>query len=455
MIYDVIIIGAGVVGASIARELSKFNLKTVLLEKNDDVSCGASKANSGIVHGGYDARPGSLKARMNVAGNRMFEKLNGELNFGYSKIGSLVLSFSSEEDQILYKLMDQGKKNNVQGMTILNRDIILKHEPYVSEAVTLGFYCSEAGIASPYEMVIALVENAITNGVELILNSEVTGIVKSDDIFTVSSGNSHYKSKVVINSSGIFSDRISELAGAEGFHILPAKGQYLVFDQTQGYLARTVLFQVPGKRGKGILVTPTCYGNLMIGPNSEDTENREDLSTDSENLDHIFNIACKSIPDINLKKKLKTFSGLRAKSDKNDFIIEESELVSGFINVAGIDSPGLTSSPAIAGEVINILDNCGIRLKKNSKFDGYRKSIIIKKKKNFTGKTEHDDPDKHIICRCEKVTKSEILDSLKRGIPVTTTEAVRRRTRAGMGFCQGKFCKPRVEQLIQSLRDDS
>jgi len=161
-------------------------------------------------------------------------------------------------------------------------------------------------------------ENAITNGVELILNSEVTGIVKSDDIFTVSSGNSHYKSKVVINSSGIFSDRISELAGAEEFHILPAKGQYLVFDQTQGYLARTVLFQVPGKRGKGILVTPTCYGNLMIGPNSEDTENREDLSTDSENLDHIFNIACKSIPDINLKKKLKTFSGLRAKSDKND-----------------------------------------------------------------------------------------------------------------------------------------
>jgi glycerol-3-phosphate dehydrogenase len=453
--YDIIIIGAGVIGACIARELSKYNVKTVLLEKQSDVSCGSSKANSGIVHGGYDALPGTKKAKFNVLGNRMYEKLNHELNFGYLKTGSFVLSFSAEENQILYKLMDQGHKNGVRGLKILNSDAVFKKEPHVSKELTLGIHCHEAGIVSPYEMVIALAENAVRNGVQLMLNSEVKKITKKDGIFTVVTDKRSIQSKFIINAAGLFSDIISGLAGAERFTITPRKGQYMLFDKTQGHLAKSVLFQVPGVKGKGILVTRTYHGNLMIGPNSEETQNREDLGTDQKNLDAIVHEARKTVPGFNLKKAIKSFSGLRATCDRHDFIIEESEKIKQFINVAGIESPGLTSAPAIAEEILNILDNAGLELPKNETFNAERKAVIIKKDPEFKGKVDHTDPDNNIICRCENVTESEILDSMNRGIAVESADAVKRRTRAGMGFCQGKFCRPRVEKLISTASDNS
>ncbi|WP_371373103.1 NAD(P)/FAD-dependent oxidoreductase [Sporomusa aerivorans] len=446
--YDVCIIGAGVVGMNIARQLSRYNLQVCVLEKNDDVSCGCSKANSGIVHGGYSDEPGTLKAELCVSGNRMYEQLDKELNFGYRKTGSLVLAFSEEEIHTLHTLAEYGRRNGVEGLEVIAGDRIRTMEPYVSTEVKAGLYCPNAGVTSPYEFVVALAENAVANGVVLKLATEVTAIQSTATGFSLTTGQGDtVMARYVINAAGIHSDRIAQMVGINDYHISPRRGQYVVLDKEQNYLVKSVIFQVPTKLGKGILVTTTYHGNLMIGPNAEEIEDKEDVGTDDKTLEYIVRTARKSVPDFNMKKALKSFAGNRPVSSRKDWIIEESA-VKRFINLVGIDSPGLTSSPAIALKVLAILQSAGLALTPKTDFNPYRKPIIRPKSADFDGDINAAEPDRHLICRCEKVTEAEIIDCLQRGIPVNSVAAVGRRTRAGYGTCQGAFCGSRVRQVI-------
>ncbi|SFC47413.1 NAD(P)/FAD-dependent oxidoreductase [Clostridium uliginosum] len=445
--YDVSIIGAGVVGAAIARELSKYNLKICLIEKEEDVATGASKANSGIVHGGYVAKYGSLKGELCIKGNSMYSQLEKELNFGYRNPGALVIGFDEEDEKRIKGLYENGSKVGCNDLEIIYGDKIKELEPHINKDVKVALYAKSVGVVSPYEMTIALTENAIENGVDLKLETKVLGIEKKDETFKINTNNGQIDSKYIVNAAGLYSDKIANMVGVDNFNILPKRGQYVLSTKDQGYLVNRVIFQVPTEKGKGILVTTTYHGNFMIGPDAEEIDNKEDIGTDKESIEYIIETARKSIPDFDVRKALTTFAGIRAVSSTGDFVIEESK-VKGFINAAGIDSPGVTSSPAIAEKIVEIIKEVGLKLIKNEKFNPYRKPIIIKKEKSFNGKIDDEDPNKNIICRCESVTESEIIDAMHRGIPIKSTDAIKRRTRAGMGFCQGNFCRPRVKEII-------
>ncbi|NFN98065.1 NAD(P)/FAD-dependent oxidoreductase [Clostridium botulinum] len=444
---DVSIIGAGVVGSAITRELSKYNLKVCLIEKEEDVGTGASKANSGIVHGGYVAKYGTLKGELCIRGNSMYNKLEKELNFGYRNPGALVIGFDEDDENRIKKLYENGIKVGCNDLEIIYGDKIKELEPHINKDVKVALYAKSVGVASPYEMTIALAENAIENGVDLKLETKVLAIDKEHEAFIINTNKGEIKSKYIVNAAGLYSDKIVNMLGMDDFKILPRRGQYVLSTKDQGYLVNKVIFQVPTEKGKGILVTTTYHGNFMIGPDAQEVVDKEDIGTDIESIEYIIKTARKSIPDFDVRKSLTTFAGIRAISSTGDFVIGETK-VKGFINAAGIDSPGLTSSPAIAEKIVGILKEAGLQLIKNKKFNPYRKPIIIKKDKSFDGKIDHEDPTKNIICRCEKVTESEIIDAMKRGIPVKSTDAIKRRTRAGMGFCQGNFCRPRVKAII-------
>lgn len=445
--YDVSIIGAGVVGGAIARELSKFDLKTCIIEKEEDVSNGASKANSGIIHGGYVAKHGTLKGELCIKGNKMFKELEKELNFGFRETGAIVIGFDEHDEEKIMELYENGLKVGCDDLEIIYRDRIKEIEPYINPDVKVALYSKDVGVASPYELTIALIENAIHNGVELMLETEIVSIVKKEKEFTITTNKGDFKSRYVINAAGIHSDKVAAMVGVDDFKILPRKGQYILLGKDQGHLVNTVVFQMPTKKGKGILVTTTYHNNLMIGPNAEEVSDRDDVATDMESLGYIIETARKSIEDFDIRRALTTFSGTRATSDTGDFIIQESE-VKGFINVAGIDSPGLTSSPAIAQRVIHIVRDAGLELNKKEGFDPYRKPILIKKDESFNGSIDNEDPGKNIICRCERITEGEIVEAINRKIPIKSIGAVKRRTRASMGNCQGTFCKPRIKKII-------
>ncbi len=449
--YDYAIIGAGVTGCSIARELSKYKADICILEKADDVANGASKANSGIVHGGYAAKHGTLKGRLNVLGNRMFEDLNKQLNFGYRKTGGLVLGFDDYDLRSLKMLLENGLANGVADLKIIERDEILRIDPNLNRKVKYALYAKDVGITSPYEYTIALAENAVSNGVDLFLMYEILDIVKKDNGFELITDREKIKAHTVINAAGVYSDSISRMAGVDYFRIIPRKGQYILFQKGTGAAVNSVVFQVPTNQGKGILVTSTYHGNLMLGPNSEEASSREDTDTDEITLEYVINTARKSLPDFDVKKRLKTFSGIRPTPNTGDFIIKEE--YPGFINAAGIESPGLTSSPAIAEMVVNIIKN-RINLENNNNFNPHREAII--KPNNFNAaevkrRIELASCNGRIVCRCERVTEGEIRDALTRNIDITTRKAVKMRTRAGMGLCQGEFCGPRVDEVIKAV----
>lgn len=445
--YDICIIGAGVIGTNIARELAKYKVKVCLVEKEEDVSCGASKANSGIVHGGYSDKPGTLKAELCVKGNRMYEQLNKELNFGYRETGSLVLAFRDEDRPTLQKLYDYGTSNGVGGLEIIDGQQAREREPYLSKDVKAALYCANAGITSPYEFVIALAENAVANGVELKLKTEALAIEKNEDGFIITTSKETIQSKYVINAAGVYSDKVSSMVGIDDFKITPRRGQYILLDKDQNYLVNSVIFQVPTELGKGILVTSTYHGNLMVGPNAEDIDDKDDVSTDEQALERIVEAARLSVPDFNMKKAITSFAGNRPVSNQKDWVIEES-LIKGFINLVGVDSPGLTASPAIALKVVEMLKQAGLQVDKKSDFQYNRKPIIKVKDDSFKGDINATNPAEHIICRCEQVTEAEVIDALHRGIPIKSIDGIKRRTRAGMGRCQGGFCRKRVQELI-------
>lgn len=450
--YDVIIIGAGIVGTTIARELSKSNAKVLILEKGIDVSMGATKANSAIVHGGFAEKHEALKGRLCYKGRVQFKKLDEELNFGFRETGSLVISMEDDKEP-LEKLMANGIKNGLDDLEIIGPDRIRELEPELTHDVKWALYCKGAGICSPYEMAIAMAENAIKNGVTLKLEHQVTGIEKDGDVFKVSTDKEEFQGKFVVNAAGVYADEISKMVGVNNFEILPRSGEYILFTRGTGDPINTVIFQLPTKYGKGVLVASTYYGNLLIGPDASDEGGKEDTSTHIERVAKIYQQTKALYGKINSKQFIRSFTGIRARSSTDDFIIEETE-VKGFINVAGIQSPGLTSSPAIAEMVIGILKDAGLEWEDNNEFDPYRKPIVTKKPlqplKDIKQFIELPLGSKdRIVCRCEQVREDEIVDALHRGIRIKTVDGVKRRTRAGMGWCQGEFCKPRVIEIME------
>ncbi len=447
----IIIIGAGVVGCAAARNLSRYDFDVKIIEKAEDVSTGATKANSGIVHAGYAAKNGSLKGLLCVKGNRMYSRLDSELNFGYRECGSLVLAFTEKDEEIIKQLYDNGIRNRVENLQIIDSSRIIELEPGINPEVRAALYAATAGVASPYEFAIALAENSIANGAGLYLNSGVTGIKREKAGYLVQTTRGDFQADYVINAAGVYSDRISHMIGDRSFEILPRKGQYIIFDRWTGKDVSHVLFQTPTEKGKGILVTSTYHNNLMLGPDAEAPGSRTDLSTDKSTLKYILETAALSYFSFNLNKIIRTFAGIRATSSTGDFVIN-NDVYPDFINVAGIDSPGLTSAPAIAIMVEKIMRKTGLTFEQKADFDPVRKGIITKRENLSAEEVESliklpSSPEK-IICRCEQVREAVVKDSLHRGIRVLSIDGVKRRTRAGMGKCQGAFCGERVRNLL-------
>lgn len=453
--YDVIIIGAGVTGASIARRLSRYKLDILVLEKENDVSMGASKANSAIVHGGYAEPHHELRGRICYEGRKEFKKLDEELNFGFLENGSLVLAFDEEDEKELEKLMAMGLENGLDDIEIIDQERLREIEPNVSDKATAALYCKGAGVCSPYEYVIALMENAIANGTDLKLESKVTNIEKNDQVFTISTENGEkYEGIFVINASGLEGARVSEMITETDFTIHPRSGEYLLMQKGTGSRTKQVLFQTPSTKSKGILVTRTYHNNLLLGPDAIDEE-EIDRGTHIERLAEIYDLAQKSVKDdvINLKEFIRSFTGLRPASSTGDFIIENTK-TNGFINVVGIQSPGITSSPAIAKMVEGILKDLGLKLEDDPSYNPQRKPIIKYKELEDFNKVIKKvdlplgDPER-LVCRCEQVSEKTIRDAMNRGLPCNSFDSIKRRTRAGMGFCQGSFCRSRVIEVME------
>ncbi len=451
MMFDVTIIGAGIIGTAIARELSKYQLKILIVDKENDVANGTTKANSAIVHAGYDAKVGSLKAQTNVLGNAKYEKLCKELNVPFKRIGSLVVAFNQEEMETLEELLQQGKANGVPNLQLLNQQKIREIEPNLSKEIVGALYAPTAGITGPFELAIALAENAIENGVELLLNSPVTKIIKKNNHYEVTAGEDTINCKYIINCGGVHADEINNLVNEESFKILPNRGEYNIFDKSVGNYVNSVIFQTPTKHGKGVLVLPTVHGNLLIGPTADEAHHPQAVETTSEGLNFLREKASKVVPNFSFYTVITSFAGIRAKVATNDFIIEESKESKGFINVAAIDSPGLTAAPAIATMVVDMLQSIMGDLKINENFNPNRRPVIhfMELSKEEKADLIKKDPSYgRIICRCENITEGEIVDIVKRKAGATTLDAVKRRARAGMGRCQGGFCGPRVMEII-------
>lgn len=449
---DVIIIGGGVVGCSVARELSRFDADILLLERGNDVSVGTSKANSGIVHGGYDAKPGTLKAKFNVAGNAMFDALARELDFPFKRNGSMVLCFDKADIGKLLELKEQGVKNGVQGLYVLEGyEAVKAMEPYVSENVVAALVVPNGGIVSPYEMTIAYAENAATNGVEFRFGSEVTAIDRIDGGLQVTCADGFTaQAKYVVNAAGVYADVINNMISPDKMHITARKGDYELLDKTCGYMASHTLFQMPTKMGKGVLVTPTCHGNILVGPTATDVTDKDDVATTPEELASAFDRALLTMPSLNRRNIITQFSGLRAHLDTDDFVIGESAAVKGLYNVAGIESPGLSSAPAIAVHVAEEIAQ-KLSLGKNANFVAKRKGIphFATLSDEERQKLVAENPlYGRIVCRCETVTEGEIIEAIRRKPGAVDMDGVKRRTRQGMGRCQAGFCTPRVMEIL-------
>ncbi|MBC8060491.1 MAG: NAD(P)/FAD-dependent oxidoreductase [Clostridiaceae bacterium] len=448
--FDVTIIGAGVIGCSIARELCKYKLEICVLEKSEDVGTGTSKANSGIVHAGFDTRPESLKGKLNVKGNLSFDLLARELDFPFKRIGALVLCFDEKDLYKLEELKLQGELNGVWGLQILTPEKIKEMEPNVTDNVVGALYAPSSGICCPYEMTIALAENAYENGVEFKFLREVKNIEKIEGKYIIKTLEENVESKVVINAAGMFADEINNMVSKEKIIITPRKGEYCLFDKAAGGIVYRTIFQLPTFMGKGVLVTPTVDGNLLIGPNAVDLEDKLNLDTSKEGLEEILYKANSSIKDVPIGELISSFTGLRAHSLIDDFIIGEPMDAEGFINAAGIESPGLSSAPAI-GEYIKEIVVSKLKPELNSEFRAKRKGIKkfremsnIERIELIAKRPEYG----RIICRCETISEGEIMEAINRPLGAKTLDGVKRRTRALMGRCQAGFCTTKIVDIL-------
>lgn len=449
--YDVLIIGAGVIGGSIFRELTKYNLKVSVLEKENDVSMGTTKANSAIIHAGFDPNPESVVAKYNVRGNEMYEGICKELDVPFKRNGAMVVAFAEENMATLETLYKKGVKMGVKGLRLLSKEETLKKEPNLNDTVVGALYAPTSGIVCPFQYTIALFENAVSNGGELYLESEVVSIEKNDGIFFVKTKDGkEFKARYVVNAAGVYADEVHNMIAKEKFSIRPRTGEYIVFDKSQGRLFNSTIFPCPSKMGKGILVSPTVHGNLFIGPNAIDIDDKENKSTTQLGLDEIKKAANITTSKINYRESIRNFAGLRAISSTGDFIIEENDDVKGFIDVAGIKSPGLTCAPAIAEDVVKILKGAGLDLERKTNFISRRKQVrFMDLSVDERNELIKENPQYgNIVCRCESITEGEIVDAINRSFGQISIDGVKRRCRPGMGRCQGGFCSPKVLDII-------
>ncbi len=451
--YDVAVIGAGVVGASICRELARYKTKVALIEKESDVSFGTSKANSGIIHAGFHAAPGSLRARLAVPGNREFDRLADELGFPFERRGEMVIAFTEEELRVLQSLYRKGVQNGVLYMELIGRERALELEPNLSPDLLGALLAPTAGIIGPYEYCFALVENAVQNGVDLYLEEKVTWIGKTrQGLQLETSSGFKITSSYIVNAAGLFADEVAAYVGVTDFKILPRKGEEYLLDRRVGNLVRRVIFPVPTAESKGMLVIPTVEGPVMVGPTAEDTSRKDDFSTTRKGLESVFQHAQKIVPGIRSTDVITSFVGVRPVASGDDFIIGSTK-VPGFINVAGIQSPGLPASPAIALMVKDILLGEGLKLEVRQDFACRRKPFLkiraCVENRDFDTLENIFAKDRgyhHLVCRCENVTEAEIVEAIRRGH--TTLDGIKYATRAGMGRCQGGFCTYRVMKII-------
>ncbi len=447
--YDIAVIGAGIAGGMIARALSRYELKVCILEKENDVSMGATKANSAIVHAGFDAEEGSLKARLNVRGSEMMEGIAKELGVKYVRNGSLVLGFDEEDKRTINKLYNRGIKNGVRDLKIVDKTELKSLEPNVSDNAICALYAPTGAITCPYELCIAAIGNAMDNGAELIRNFNAEKIVKTHDGYDIISGDNKVSARYVINAAGLYAHKIAEMAGDNSFKIHPRKGEYILLDKEAGGIVSKTIFKTPSEMGKGILVTPTVDGNLLTGPTSEDCFDKENKSTTQEGLSKVIKGACENVSGIKYNKSITSFCGLRAVGDTGDFIIKF--FGDRFINVAGIESPGLSASPAIAEYVVDMLKQTELKFIEKKSFNPYRRSVTYFRDADIEEKNrmiQQDSSYGRIVCRCEQVTEGEIKEALKNNPKALDMDGIKRRTRAQMGRCQGGFCSPRIAELI-------
>lgn len=450
MTYDVAVVGAGVVGGLIARELSRFELKIALLERCNDIAMGTSKANSAIVHGGFDAQNGTVKAELNVKGTAMMPEICKKLSVPYKNNGSLVVAFSDSEMEHVKELYDRGVKNGVPRLSVIDRDELRRIEPNISDKAVGALLSESAGIVCPYELTIAAVENAVTNGVELIRNCDVTDIQENNGGFTLKTTAGDISAKYIVNAAGNFSDELAKMVGDDSIELIPRKGEYYLLDKSVGNLAVHTIFQCPNEMGKGILVTPTVDGNLLIGPTAVNIDDKEDTDTTPEGLLDIVDKALKSVPMVSVRNAITSFAGVRAHPVNDDFIIGWSKNSGNFLNAAGIESPGLSASPAIAVRVREILGEKVELIQKKEYTDTREQPVRFR---HLTDEQREELIKKNsaygrIVCRCETVTEGEIIDAIKAPAGARDVDGVKRRTRAGMGRCQGGFCGSKVVEIL-------
>ncbi len=448
--YDVIIIGAGVTGCAVARYLSRYQGSALVLERAEDVCCGTSKANSAIIHAGFDAAHGSLMAKMNVQGSRMVPGLAKELDFPFRRNGSLVVCMSEEDMHRLLALYENGVKNGVEGLEIVDAQRLHELEPNVSKNAVAALWAPTGGIVCPFNMTIALAENANANGVDFRFNTKVTGFTRGEEGWTVHTEQGDFRTRYVVNAAGVYADVLHNMVSPRKLHITPRRGDYCLLDrQVGGFVSHTV-FQLPGKLGKGVLVSPTVHGNIIVGPTAIDIEDRDGTNTTAAGLEELISKAGISVDNLPIRQTITSFAGLRAHEDHHEFVIGEAEDAPGFVDCAGIESPGLTSAPAIGLTVAELLrEKLGLREKED--FIATRKGLLDPKSLTwdaYQALIRENPAYGQIICRCEQVTEGEIIEAIRRPLGARSLDGVKRRTRAGMGRCQAGFCSPRVMEIL-------
>lgn len=463
MTYDVAIVGAGVVGSALFRELGKYNLKTVLIEKENDVALGSSRANSAIVHAGYDPPNGTMLARFNVEGNRLYPKLCKELSVPFRQNGSLIVALCEEDLVQLRRLYENGVKNGVESLEIVGAETVRQMEPNLQLTICGALVAPTGGIVGSYELTTALAENGVVNGGDVLFNSEVIRIEKIDkdgeklgDLkkngqfrLTFSNGR-HVDARFIVNAAGVYSDVVQQLIGKPRFSVTPRKGEYYILDKRQGTLVDRTIFMCPSKLGKGVLISPTVHGNLLVGPDAQDGVDKNDSSTTPQGLAFVRKTSALLSDKVDFRDTIRNFAGLRALPSGKDFIIELDPDVHGLLNLAGIKSPGLTSAPAIAKYSVELLANAGLDLVDNPRFTPYREQTRFAELSD-SEKAElirRDSSFGRIICRCEQITEGEIIESIRRPLGAKTVDGVKRRCRPGSGRCQGGFCGPRVLEIL-------
>ncbi|MCL1862114.1 MAG: NAD(P)/FAD-dependent oxidoreductase [Defluviitaleaceae bacterium] len=445
---DVLIIGCGIVGAAAAYELSRYNLRVVVVDRLNDIAGETTRANSGLIHAGFDPEPGTLMARLNVRGSELARELCKNLDVHYKQNGALVVSFNQNDKVAIEKLYRNGIANKVQGLEIISGDKAREMEPRLSKEVICALSVPTAAIVSPWDFAVALAETAARNGVSFKLGEDVTSIKSIDGGYLVTTSAGEIKTKAVVNAAGLYADEVHGYLQKADFKITPSRGQYYLLDKSAGDAVGHTIFQCPSKFGKGIMVTPTVHGNLLIGPSSENVDSPDDAATDSQTLEHIWKVAEKSVTGLNKRDNIRNFAGVRAIADTDDFIVREAK--KDFYDLAGIKSPGLSAAPAIAEELVGLMRASGHELSLKENFI-FRRSVIRFRYCDAKERAEiirKNPAYGRIVCRCESITEGEILEAFNSPIPPTTVDGIKRRCHAGMGRCQGGFCSPRIIELI-------